>query len=951
MQISRRCFLYKDDLCETAMKQMVDAGNILLGKAILSLLITFIISVPCFSQCISGKDIWNKIIAIENGTGTNSEKLQQAYRLEHAFEDGKWCKDSVYARLLHRIATLHYLQNDGHATREAIEYMLESVAVNTSGAVNTSPDYVINSYYNLGIFYNSLGINNKALDYYDSVIIVSKKRNLHSSLATACRVLKADILFRNGDYQQCVDECIVGLAEARERDDANAVTQLFNRRAQSYAYLEQVDNAGADTDSAMHHAGILHDDFEQATAIIIKAMIAARRNRFNEAEQLFNKAIVLRLKTKEYRQVADDYTDWGNFYFRELKRYRQAQDCYMKTIAYAKKAGDAERLCKGYINLGETAFRLYPQNEYAITRDYYYKALQVYELNQATFLQNPSLDRFSTIGNTDLLLVLLNNKTELLLHLYKLNGDKQYLNACLSTAIVMDSAIVQARHEQLGEQSKLYWRNKTRSFFFNALEACYAAGDMHKAFYFMEKSRAVLLSDKLNELGASAHLPPAESAMEQNYKAAIVYEQQKLARLNRHSPAWQSQQLKLVQAKETFEGYIKALGQKYPAYYQYRYADEIPALQELQAWLRHKKENFVHYFLQDTTGFILVITSDTSRMIKLHPGDVGEKEMNAFLQWCSDKQRLNNHYPSFAALSHKIYTSLFKPLQLPGGRIVLCQDNFLLPFEALCKDEKGEQFLVYDYRFSYVYSARYLMKRFMVRKSKGDFAGFAPVSFRNNLGVPELQHSAQSLVRSGAYYNSTKLFTGTAANRDNFMSGAPDYSIVNVLSHAFADTGNTEPVLYMQDTIIHLSELQLLDHPATQFMMLSACQTNVGKNATGEGIYSLARGFSSAGIPAVAATLWKADEESVYALSDKFHEYLSEGMRKDDALQKAKLYFIQQGSREKLLPYFWANMVLMGNAEPVVFSHSAGVPWWVFAIPLLLAPVLYIVMRRKKGHH
>ncbi|HTN06911.1 MAG TPA: CHAT domain-containing tetratricopeptide repeat protein [Agriterribacter sp.] len=927
---------------------MVTGGHILLRMLMFPLITIFFDSVSCFSQCSPGKDMWSKIVAIENATCTNSEKLQQAYRLKHEFEEGRLCKDAVYARLLHRIATLHYLQNGEHATKEAVEYMLLSIAINTSGAKNTSPDYVINSYYNIGIFYKSLGINSKALDYYDSVIVVNKKRNLHHSLATACRLLRADILFRNGDFQQCIDECIAGLAEAGEANDGHIAMQLFNRRAQSRMYLEQMENARSDTDSAIYYANVLHDDFERATAIIIKAMICARQHRYNEAAALFNKAILFRLKTKEYRQLADDYTDFGNFYFRQLKRYRQAAHCYTKTVEYAKKAGDAERLCKGYINLGETAFRLYPEKEYAGTRDYYRKALQVYELNEATLLQNPSLSRFSAIGNTDLLLVMLNNKTELLLNLYKSNGNKQYLSACLSTAALMDSAIAQARHEQLGEQSKLYWRNKTRPFFANALEACYVAGDMPKAFYFMEKSRAVLLGDKLNELGASAHLPAEESAMEQNYKAAIVYEQQKLTRLDKQSPAYSSQQLKLVHTKEIFEGYIKTIGQKYPAYYQYKYADDIPALEELQTWLLNNRENFVHYFIQDTTAYILVVTPRASRMIKLRPGDINVADMNAFLQWCSDKQRLNNHFPSFATLAHQLYTSLFKPLQLPGGRVILCQDNFLLPFDALCKDEKGAQFLVYDYVFSYVYSARYLMKRFAVRKPKGDFIGFAPVSFRDNLGVPELKRSAQSLAESGAYYSHTKLFTHTGASRNNFINQLADYSIVNVFSHAFADTGNTEPVLYMQDSVIHLSELQLLPRPATRLIMLSACQTSVGKNAAGEGIYSLARGFSSVGIPAVAATLWKADEEAVYALSDKFHEYLSEGMRKDDALQKAKLYFIKQGSKENLLPCFWANMVLVGNAEPVMLSGSAGVPWWLVIFVPVLSGAFYIVIRKRK---
>src|SRR5205809_2653246 len=107
----------------------------------------------------------------------------------------------------------------------------------------------------------------------------------------------------------------------------------------------------------------------------------------------------------------------------------------------------------------------------------------------------------------------------------------------------------------------------------------------------------------------------------------------------------------------------------------------------------------------------------------------------------------------------------------------------------------------------------------------------------------------------------------------------------------------------MQDSVIHLSELQLLKNPATKLVLLSACQTNVGKAATGEGIYSLARGFATAGISSVAATLWKADEQTIYIVSEKFNEYLSKGMSKDEALQKAKLYFTESNANsEKLLP-------------------------------------------------
>jgi CHAT domain-containing protein len=152
----------------------------------------------------------------------------------------------------------------------------------------------------------------------------------------------------------------------------------------------------------------------------------------------------------------------------------------------------------------------------------------------------------------------------------------------------------------------------------------------------------------------------------------------------------------------------------------------------------------------------------------------------------------------------------------------------------------------------------------------------------------------------------------------------------------------------MRDSLIHLSELQLLNDPATKLVILSACQTNVGRSATGEGIYSLARGFATAGIPSVAATLWKADEQTIYSISAMFNEYLSEGMTKDEALRKAKLYFIQRNDNEKLLPYFWANMIVIGNTDAINLTTANNSYWsWIVTAVFVVLILAFVIFRKK----
>ncbi|MEO8148717.1 MAG: CHAT domain-containing protein, partial [Bacteroidia bacterium] len=506
--------------------------------------------------------------------------------------------------------------------------------------------------------------------------------------------------------------------------------------------------------------------------------------------------------------------------------------------------------------------------------------MQYLKLNpDKNILLNPSSKQLNIIGTKDPVIGLMTNKTSLLIKLYKKNKDPKYLKSSIETALITDTILTQTRHEQSGEQSKLYWRNYTRSFFTDAMEACFIANDVKHAFYFMERSRAVLLNDKLNELGASSHLSDSDAKTEQDFKINIAIQQEKLNDMAVNATTYNEQQSRLFGIKDNFEHFTKSLEKKYPAYYQYKYEDGVPSLVDLQKYIAERNECFIHYFTNDTVAYILTITLNNAKIKKLSKNDFNFQQINRFLIFCSKKDSLNKFYQSFATLSNSLYKTLFQPLQIPKGRVVICSDNFLLPFEALCSDKAGKNFLIDDYIFSYAYSATYLLRDNKPSKAKGNFIGFAPVSFQTDPGMGNLINSAVALTQSSEYYGSTLLFTNKAATKNNFIQNIGNYTVANIFSHASGNNNdNDEPRLYMQDSLIQLSDLQFLDHPATRLVVLSACQTNVGKNVTGEGIYSLARGFASAGIPAIAATLWNADEDMIYEISTKFHECLSRGM-------------------------------------------------------------------------
>lgn len=904
---------------------------------------TLALSIFSMAQCPTNIEVLDKVKAIEVSSSLSfKEKLEDLYALKKKFSNCSLPKDSVYARILHRTGSFEYSNNNDLAT--AIEYTLEAVRINTAAQKNSSAYFVTNSFYNLGFYYEKLQLFDKALIYYDSSIYYAYNTK-QVNLIPDSRQKKAFIYFVKGDYQKGIEESTIGLIEARKNNDISLASALYNQRAQSYLYQNEFSLAFADSDSAIMSDKLFHDQFQLCSAYKTMALASAKQRNFHLADSLFKIAIQERKKTRDFSQISDDYTDYGNFYLNEYLNFTKARLCYLSTIDYALLANDHEKLAKAYINLGQAYFREFNYNRSEI---YYVKAMQELELIKGNnFLENPTSKQLNLIGNKELLLGMLDNKTELLLHLFKTTGDKKYLAITLSTSLLTDSVITQTRHEQIGEQSKLYWRNRTKEFYEFAMEASFLANSASNAFYFMEKSRAVLLNDKLNELGASAYLPKDLQLYEQNLRFNLIGQQQKLESLIEGTTEYDQQYQQYLEKKSAFENYIKSLEKNYPAYYQYKYADSVPPLKALQEYLKKNNQAFIHYFISDSVVYILGISATTTTMIK-HPVRNYNDSLGNFMQLCADESMLNKNYSLFATYANHIYKTIFKDLNIPAGRVVICPDNFLVPFEALCRDNNGEKFLAYDYAFSYVYSASFLLKKFKDNRGKGNFLGLAPVNFSNNNHLPSLVNSDKFLKTSSGYYSGARLLTNNEATKNNFIAMLPQYEIVNVFSHAMADSSNSEPVLFLFDSSVRLSELQKIINPSTKMVVLSACQTSVGRNATGEGIYSLARGFAAAGIPSVAATLWKADDLTIYDITQRFNEQISKGVRKDDALQQAKLSFLQKAGTEKSLPYYWANMILVGNADPIVLDNSDSLWWYAGGTAMIVLMGLGFARRYRK---
>ena len=94
-------------------------------------------------------------------------------------------------------------------------------------------------------------------------------------------------------------------------------------------------------------------------------------------------------------------------------------------------------------------------------------------------------------------------------------------------------------------------------------------------------------------------------------------------------------------------------------------------------------------------------------------------------------------------------------------------------------------------------------------------------------------------------------------------------------------------------------------------VMLSACETGLGKEARGEGVLGLTRAFMYAGAPAVGVSLWSVADKSTAELMADFYKNLLGGAQPSAALRTARLSMI--GGKRYSAPFYWAPFVLVGD--------------------------------------
>jgi CHAT domain-containing protein len=618
----------------------------------------------------------------------------------------------------------------------------------------------------------------------------------------------------------------------------------------------------------------------------------------------------------------------------------------------------------------------------------YDKAAEKLELALEWFKFNiQSTDPFEIEGNKNNLLITLYFKAKNNLQRYLKYGceeDLEQAHADYDVCIRLIDHIISSFDDS---DSRQYLVDRFYYIFESIIEVNYQfyqlGGErkyVDRAMRYMEKSRSILLKEMMQHAKAviRAGIPDTMLAQERGVREQIAGLENRKYESERKLPAGQQSDLVFHQLndslfilREQYWALLKQIEQRYPEYYTMKHADRSTETAAIVNRLLQPQEALVQYFVGDDHIYTLVYRGDGAYTMTKAPVDDLDSNVKALREniygyVLTPADSLAKAYGDGA---YHLYQKLLQPISgyLPY-RVTIIPDGLLeyLPFEALltAKADPNSSFRAWPYclrKYSFCYAHSVLsleeMRQRQNRPKYRQVLAIAP-SFSPALAVRSPEERRRSF---GALEDNlvevagirdlfpAKTLVGREATVASFKALAGDYAVLHLATHAKADNENGEYayVAFSETNDTATSNLLYLKHLYTlplhaDMVTLSACETGVGKLRRGEGVVSLARGFSYAGANSLVTTLWRISDRESATLMQRYYQGLKNDLSKDEALRQAKLNYLDEASGNRAHPFFWAAFVTIGDMEPLDLPDG-GWMWWLLAG---LLPVGYWVWRK-----
>ena len=796
---------------------------------------------------------------------------------------------------------------------------------------------------NEGYYQNQFGKTNKAITSYEKAWSIYQKNQLKNyDIVEFCLKPLGNLYTIIGDFDN---------AENTIKQYYFIATQANNVQQQYAAVLNLSNvyqNTGRITDAISllektlktlplndTQKGNLYNNLGSNYFLNTKSKVL-KTNTFKNAEIAFLKAASLLEKDKTQNEsLANTYTNLSKIKLERNETTIALQYFEKAKIEFGKSLNSNPRKkAQFYYDEANMLFKTGNLKESAALIMQIFKILIPSYSNQKTILPNKN----SLYAETVLLDVL-----DLQAAIYNTQNEPKKALECYSLSFHIEELF---QSLLIYENSKIISQVRNR----NRTEKCIAIYEslfkkdrknsyIESAFLLSELTKSAILRNSVGNLKKQTASQKLISKQLQNENNFILKEQQKgdLADIGKINEAIKKQNELMLILKKSESKIQNKPNQNINLNYLYDKLEKDNAI-------------MVEYFSGVDKMYSFTIINKKIHLQSFSNNTSTDKKIVAFIDFFNDANTIVNAPMKYNKSANITYQLLRLPVSKTHKNLIIIPDGLLnfLPFEALITKPSATtnfakmNYLLHDYNIGYENSAQfYLAERQNQNNSKQTVLGIFPVfektAYELTFSKDEMQ-SIRKKIKGNYLENANATF-------DNFKKNAYHYSILHLSTHASSGDIDTPASIKFYDQEILYSELYYLNiNP--HLVVLSACETGIGKLYKSEGAMSIARGFQFAGAQNLLFSLWKVNDYTTSVFMDLFYKNIKENQSYLEANSNAKRDFLNNSSisNAKKSPYYWSAFVYYGALQ----SENPISIYMYYAIGFLILISLFLIYIRMR---
>ena len=509
------------------------------------------------------------------------------------------------------------------------------------------------------------------------------------------------------------------------------------------------------------------------------------------------------------------------------------------------------------------------------------------------------------------------------------------------------------------QQSKILHQidNRTRSetcieLLYESYKVSTDLNILQKAFTYAEKSKASVLTEAQEK----------RSLLEKYPKDPLLKKEQMLASsqeglindlVRAQLSALDSQQINdmtsvLNELHLELNTVRNEISNKYP-----ENIEVILSFEELQTKLQNDKASMQYYFFGKKNVYRFDISSEKVAVVQIELSESFLTTLSAYIAFFENASDINSDILNFKETSNLLYTSLGLPSNFSEKKLVVIPDGLLnfVSFEALITTINDSSnfndmpFLIRTQKIGYETTAGFYVRdktpaTITVQNEKsvlGIFPVFDGTSKELRFSVQEANDLDQLM--------SCELLMNDRATKTAFIEIASNYDFLHLSTHASGGDFVIPANIEFADDIMLLHELYSMQLQS-KLVVLSACETGVGKLQRGEGAMSIARGFKFAGAQNLLFSLWKVNDLATSQLMDSFYKYFRKSGSAFEATHASKIEYLDNPdiNNAKKSPYYWSSFVYYGTLSEIMKPEVESTRFTQLTILLGLGFLLFLII-------